>query len=304
MAEEEILWPLRAVSTDPTNLTTLDADGNILTSSTATDGRYVLKAGDTMTGPLTVQGDNAEAAFIVAAYSDAGNAAVRFRRTRGTLAAPATLLPNDYIGRLTYAASDAGGTFRTSAFSCQVVSVAATGVETQFNFILTTSAGATLTPLLVTKDGISVSGNITSTGTAHTFAQGSIPSIAWGPMVLLTEATTTGTIDRTDAGKILVAAPPVNQDFTMTLPTAGTAGIVSGMVVELVSNITSAGKYYIIQAPAGVSLFYNSTLGGSGDGTLGGGVAAKVRLRGPMTSIRLLCVDSATWWAFGDLVPL
>jgi hypothetical protein len=72
----------------------------------------------------------------------------------------------------------------------------------------------------------------------------------------------------------------------------------------LVSNITSAGKYYIIQAPAGVSLFYNSTLGGSGEGTLGGGVAAKCRLRGPMTSIRLLCVDSSTWWAFGDLVPL
>ena len=30
---EQMLWPLRAVSKDPTNITKLDADGNVLTSS-------------------------------------------------------------------------------------------------------------------------------------------------------------------------------------------------------------------------------------------------------------------------------
>jgi hypothetical protein len=52
MADAEILWPLRAVSKDPANLTKLDADNNVLTSTTDLDARYVLKDGDTMTGDL------------------------------------------------------------------------------------------------------------------------------------------------------------------------------------------------------------------------------------------------------------
>jgi hypothetical protein len=163
-------------------------------------------------------------------------------------------------------------------------------------------SGGTLTGPLTTT-GATVNGNINTTGTAHTFAQGSINSTAMGPLVLVTEATAAATIDRTDAGKVLVAAPPAGSDFTVTLPAAGAAGISSGMVVELVSNISSVGKHLFIQAPAGVSLFFNSTFGGSGDGTLGGGVAAKCRLRGPLTSARLVAVDGATWWIFGDLVP-
>jgi hypothetical protein len=195
---DELLWPLTQVSTDPSNLTKFDADGNILTSSTdvatAVGAGFVKKAGDTVTGDMVFQ------------------------------------------------------------------------------------------------------------GASNTFAQGSINSIAMGPLVLLTQSTATATLNRTDAGKVLVAAPPVNNDFTLTLPAAGAAGITTGVIVEVVSNISSVGKYLFIQAPAGVSLFYNSTLGGSGDGTLGGGVAAKCRLRGPLTSARLVAVNGTTWWAFGDLV--
>ena len=54
---DEILWPLRAVSKDPTNLTKLDADNNVLTSSTDLDARYVNLAGDTMTGDLEITGN-------------------------------------------------------------------------------------------------------------------------------------------------------------------------------------------------------------------------------------------------------
>jgi hypothetical protein len=195
MADDVMLWPLRAVSKDPTNLTKLDANNAVLTSSTDVDARYVRKVGDTITGNMVFQ------------------------------------------------------------------------------------------------------------GTSNTFPQGSIPSIAMGPLVLLTEVTATATVDRADAGKVLVAAPPVNSDFTLNLPAAGAAGITTGIVVEVVSNISSVGKYFFIKAPTGVSLFYNSTFGGSGDGTLGGGAAARCRLRGPLTSARLVAIDGATWWIFGDLVP-
>lgn len=62
---DEMVWPLRAVSKDPTNLTKLDASGNVLTSSTDVvaavaaagiggGGDFVAKTGDTMTGDLAV----------------------------------------------------------------------------------------------------------------------------------------------------------------------------------------------------------------------------------------------------------
>jgi hypothetical protein len=157
------------------------------------------------------------------------------------------------------------------------------------------------TPPFLPLTGGTVTGSTTFQGATNVFAQGSINSTAWGPLVIVTE-TVSGTIDATDAGKVLVAAPAVNLDLTLTLPAAGTAAVKPGMVVELVSNVPTTGKYFYIQAPAGVSLFFNSTVGGSGDGTLGGGAGARVRLRGPMTSARLLAVDASTWWAFGELV--
>ena len=58
---DELLWPLTQASSDPTNLTKLDANGNVLTSTTDVDARYVQKAGDTMTGPLLVTPSSAVA---------------------------------------------------------------------------------------------------------------------------------------------------------------------------------------------------------------------------------------------------
>jgi hypothetical protein len=169
------------------------------------------------------------------------------------------------------------------------------------NAIIFGTDGGLYAPASLPLTGGTVTGNVTFQGASNTFAQGSINSIAWGPLVIVTE-TVSGTIDATDAGKVLVAAPAVNLDLTLTLPAAGTAAVKPGMVVELVSNVPTTAKYFYIQAPAGVALFFNSTVGGSGDGTLGGGAGARIRLRGPMTSARLLAVDASTWWAFGELV--
>lgn len=143
--------------------------------------------------------------------------------------------------------------------------------------------------------------NMTFQGAANTFTQGSINSTAIGPLTIVVE-TVNGPIVASDAGKVLVAQPAANLDLTLTLPAANAAGIVPGLVVEVVSNVPTAGRYLFIQAPTGVNLFYNSTLGGSGDGTMGGGSGARLRLRGPMTSLRLMAVTGSTWWAFGDIV--
>jgi hypothetical protein len=202
---DEVLWPLRAVSKDATNLTKLDADNNILTSSTdvaaAVGSGFVKKSGDTMTGALT---------------------------------APS----------------------------------------------------------------VTVNGNIASTGTAHSFARGSIPSVAMGPLNIVALAAST-VITAQHVGCVLYTTSTANLD--LTLPAAGTCK--AGDVIEIVNNIVTAGRYTFVKAPAGINLLFNSPVGGTGDGTLGGGTAGVCRLRGPMTSARLLCLDGSSWAAFGDLLP-
>jgi len=151
------------------------------------------------------------------------------------------------------------------------------------------SVGNIITSSTVTKD-------MTFQGTANTFAQGSINSTAIGPLQLVTFPQASPTITAADAGKVLVATTSTR---TINLP--NNAAIPAGMVFEVVNN-TNTGAFCYIQAAAGVSLFYNSAIGGSGDGSLGGGVAARVRLRGPMTSARVVKIDNTTWWVFGDMV--
>jgi hypothetical protein len=155
------------------------------------------------------------------------------------------------------------------------------------------SAGSVITSSTVTKD-------MTFQGAANTFAQGSVNSTAIGPLQLKNIPNLTYTLLAADAGKVLVGPASINGNRTVSLPGAA-ANIPAGTVVEVVANNPSSFFTYI-QGAAGVSLFYNSTVGGSGDGTLGGGVAARVRLRGPMTSARIIRIDDTTWWAFGDLV--
>jgi hypothetical protein len=185
-----------------------------------------------------------------------------------------------------------------SAFPPQVVMGTS---DDAANAIIFGNDGGLYAPASLPLTGGTVTGNVTFQGAANTFAQGSINSTAWGPLVIVTE-TANGTLEATDAGKVLVGSPAPNTDLTLTLPPAGTAAFKAGMVVELVSNVTTTGKYFYIQAPAGVGLFFNSTVGGSGDGTLGGGSGARIRLRGPLTSARLLALDGTNWWAFGELV--
>jgi hypothetical protein len=117
---DEILWPLRAVSKDPTNITKLDVDNNVLTSTTDLDARYVNVAGDTMTGPLAVtpsaaltapaghiqlSGEGFQPAISIHGRGNAngtGTPQVRFLRTRGTVAAPTSVQANDNLGVVSF----------------------------------------------------------------------------------------------------------------------------------------------------------------------------------------------------------
>jgi hypothetical protein len=152
----------------------------------------------------------------------------------------------------------------------------------------------------VGKSGDTVTGNMVFQGTSNTFSQASINSTAIGPLVIDSRATTAYTLSLTDIGKVIYKTATANA--TLTLPTDAAAAIPVGSVVEIVNN--AATGFFYVKADAGVSLFYNSTLGAGSDGSLGGGVAVQVRLRGPMTSARIMKQGANSWAIFGDLVTI
>ena len=68
--------------------------------------------------------------------------------------------------------------------------------------------------------GGTVTGNVTFQGTANTFAQGSINSPAMEPLTLAVLTTATYTLQRSDAGKVLVAPSSATSNMTVVLPGA------------------------------------------------------------------------------------
>ena len=114
MSDFEILWPLRAVSEDPTNVTKLDAENKVLTSTTDIAATFVQKAGDTMTGPLavsfntappaegqvsvTAETQMAASAWTTYSATVGAGSSIRLRRSRGTAAAPLAVQSSDALG--------------------------------------------------------------------------------------------------------------------------------------------------------------------------------------------------------------
>jgi hypothetical protein len=108
------------VSADAVNVAKLGTDGKILVAQADLDLRYVNVVGDTMTGPLAVtpsaalaapsghvqiSGQGFQPAVSIQGRGDTngtGTPQVRFLRTRGTAAAPASVQANDNLGTLAY----------------------------------------------------------------------------------------------------------------------------------------------------------------------------------------------------------
>jgi hypothetical protein len=147
MADDVVLWPLRAVSKDPTNVTKLDADNNVLTSTTDIAASFVRKSGDTTTGPLAITAGatitplptavvsnttvhvvrDGAAAFMELYSTGPGTAGLLFRKKAGTLAAPAAVPSNQATGVIRWQVKPTNGAAdRTHA----QISLTATSVET------------------------------------------------------------------------------------------------------------------------------------------------------------------------------
>lgn len=196
---DELLWPLTQASTDPTNLTKLDALGNVLTSTTDVDARYVIKAGDTMTGPLAVtpsaaitapaghielSGEGFQPAVSIQGRGNAngsGTPQIRFLRTRGTVAAPTSIQANDNLGTVSFYGLLPNGTaVNPVSIVAQVNATPAAGDTLAQGRILfsvndgtamTTPLslnGAGVTATTVTAQNVNVSNTLTTTNVAAT----------------------------------------------------------------------------------------------------------------------------------------
>jgi hypothetical protein len=148
-----------AVSTNAGQLAKLGTDNLILVSSTDLDARYVNVAGDTMTGNLVIS--PAAAQLTV---GSTGNTTQTLRSTDGGNA-----LLNISSGASTGQLQQTGAAFSFTNYA----SGGTTTVNQVGNGLIRFFANSVQT-LAVSGTGISVAGNITSTGTAHNFQPNSI----------------------------------------------------------------------------------------------------------------------------------
>jgi hypothetical protein len=104
-------------------------------------------------------------------------------------------------------------------------------------------------------------------------------------------------ITAADAGRILVNNSGTTTGVTFTLPASTDTTVPIGTKIEIydASNTAATG----VQAPAGVLLRYNASLVGGTRGTLGGGVAAGVRLPDVFARVILLKVGATAWSLLG-----
>jgi hypothetical protein len=223
---DELLWPVRDVSTDPNNLTKLDEDGNVLTSTTDLDARYVNVTGDTMTGVLSVSPSvlptypkgsldlspsvQGTASIGIETFSDfdLAGSALALKRSRGNAKSIQPLVGGDFVGELSmWAYMPSGRYARASVNQVYVTETPDSGdSEPISRTVLHSGGGITIqsvgpqpsprgvvhvgigwtTPThklevggdAIIRGPLEVTGNITSAGTAHSFAAGSIPSPA------------------------------------------------------------------------------------------------------------------------------
>jgi hypothetical protein len=142
-------------------------------------------------------------------------------------------------------------------------------------------------------------GGIVGQGAANTFAQASINSTAIGPLQLKTIGVVgsyTMVID--DAGKLLWNTY-TGGDSIISIPTNATCPFPIGTVVDVLDASTAATR---IQGSSGVTL--NFTTNHLVDpGVLDGGVgtAGRCRMKGILSTVRLLKIGTDHWYVLGDV---
>lgn len=150
----------------------------------------------------------------------------------------------------------------------------------------TAGGGAALT--------ISNAGNITSTGTAHSFAANSIAgsSVTDRPLNAITASRAIALTDRSCS---LANTSTGAADVVLTIPTNATAAFPIGTTFSIFDLSSTAST--ILTAAAGVTLNWNGTLTG-GAPSVAGGVAASVQIPSPFSRVNLIKTGTDTWAVF------
>jgi hypothetical protein len=301
MADEQILWPLRAVSKDPTNLTKLDADNGVLTSTADVDARYVIKTGDTMTGQLIVQpavgpaapdgsvqviGNGTNANITLQRNQDAGQPVLFFKKSRGTTAAPTVIQSGDTTATIQSRSYSAAGTYLTGAFinmACTKTPAAGdTGIASEIRFSVHDGAAATqafvIAPTGVTSPNFTA-GRIEVTG--GTFLGGPIIQRATTGIAQIIEQTPPNATSQA-TGLSVDIMPEVSQ-FSIGIRVSNRGfGTNGNRGVEIVDLPVGADNYAILNNSLAASYFRGNVGIAALNATHKLEVGGDTMLRGPL----------------------
>jgi hypothetical protein len=205
------------------------------------------------------------------------------------------------LGTIQFAGCDSSGTTKTGGLiQCVATAQTATHVSAQISFHTSSLAGLLEERIRLGSDGTTtVTGNITVQGAVNTFTQSSINSTAIGPLQLKSIGITgTYILLISDACKVLWNTHN-GGDSTVLIPTNAVCPFPVGTVVDVLDAATVSTW---IQANPGVTL--NFTSNHSVDpGVLEGGVGAagKCRMKGILSTVRLLKIGTDHWYVLGEV---
>jgi hypothetical protein len=260
------------------------------------DARYVELAGDSMTGALNINGSPA----ITQVTGDARYVNVTGDTMTGNLNVSST--GDRLVAVTSTSAGSASFNLTSGANAGQVSQSGTTLFQTNFasgGVIAVTQVGAgqirftanSVQALTVSGTGIGVTGNITSTGTAHSFAANSIAAsaVTARPAILPTDPTYTPKLS--DANSVIINSTS-QASVSIVIPDNAAVAFPIGTRLEILD--ASATSTTIIQASAAVTLQWNSNLSAVGGGQ-SGGAGSIVALPGPFSRCLLYKIGTNSW---------
>ena len=273
-------------------------------------------------GSVMVVGDNTNAQLVLQRNSAvASTHALRFVYTRGTTAAPLPPQALDVFGTIAWESIAADGVSRAQAGFVTVVCNKAPTTGDAFAFstmtlgvgsgtsnarALTIVGGPAVytginwqTPTVTLEVGgdarvrgaLEATGNITSAGTAHSFAASSIPAsaVAPRPAILPTEAAYYLKLE--DANATIINTTQTIS-VSIIIPDNATVPFPIGTRFEILD--ASAASTTIVQASATVTLQWNSNLQAVGQGQ-SGGAGSIVALPSPFSRCIIYKIATNSW---------
>ena len=153
-------------------------------------------------------------------------------------------------------------------------------------------SGDTMTGALTTP-ALTVTGNITSTGAAHSFATGSIESTAVGPLRIV-DVGGDYVLQASDSGKVVIVT--TDDAATVRIPASSLVDFPVGTIIEVVDNARAS---VIVAASVGVVLEYS--IGFAGVYYRRGGERAASYISGVLCSVKLIKRAQDVWWALGNV---